>query len=82
MTQAAMKASGSYKVNFQIRQMIWSWDMSQMTDLVYHVIQLNYHPTTKKNAYRIFFQKRNKRDFGLVRLYQMISLLNCIGKVV
>lgn len=24
MTQAAMKAFGSYKVNFQIRQMIWS----------------------------------------------------------
>ena len=35
-----------------------------------------------KRAQEILLEKGGKRDFGLVRSYQVISLLNCIGKVV
>ena len=50
--------------------------------MVYHAIQLGYHPTEWKKARRILFEKGKKQDFGLVKSYQVISLLNCIGKVV
>ncbi len=50
--------------------------------MVYHVIRLGYHPTEWKKARVILLEKGGKRDFGLVRSYRVISLLNCIGKVV
>ena len=50
--------------------------------MVYHAIRLGYHPKEWKKARGILLEKRGKRDFGLVRSYQVISLLNCIGKVV
>ena len=82
MTQAATKAPGPDKINFQILQMIWGWEKAQITSMVYHAIRLGYHPTEWKKARGILLQKGGKRDFGLVRSYRVISLLNCVGKVV
>ena len=45
LTQAATKAPGPDKINFQVLQMIWSWEKAQITSIVYHVIQLGYHST-------------------------------------
>ena len=81
-TQAATKAPGPDKINFPILQMIWSWEKAQITSMVYHAIRLGYHPTEWKRARGILLEKGGKRDFGLVRSYRVISLLNCIGKVV
>ncbi len=50
--------------------------------MVYHAIRLGYHPTQWKRARGIHLEKGGKRDFGMVRSYRVISLLNCIGKVV
>ena len=50
--------------------------------MVYHAIQFGYHPTEWKRAHRILLEKGGKRDLGLVQSYRVISLLNCIGKVV
>ena len=70
------------KINFQILQMIWGWDKARITSMVYHAIRLGYHPTQWKRARGILLEKGGKRDFGMVRSYRVISLLNCIGKVV
>ncbi len=53
-----------------------------MTDMVYHAIQLGYHAKEWKKACGILLGKGDKRDFGLVRSYRVISLLNCMGKLV
>ena len=82
MTQATTKALSPDKINFQILQMIWGWDKARITSMVYHAIRLGYHPTEWKKARGILLEKGGKRDFRLVRSYQVISLLNCIGKVV
>ena len=82
MTQAAIKVLSPDKINFQIQRMIWSWKKAQITSMVYHAIQLGYHPTEWKRAQRILLQKGEKRDFGLIRFYRAISLLNYMGKVV
>lgn len=82
MTQAAMNAPGPDKINFRILQIIWSWDWSRVTNMVYHALRLGYHPTEWKKARGILPQKGGKRDFDLVSSYRVISLLNCMGKVV
>ncbi len=50
--------------------------------MVYHAIRLGYHPPEWKRARGILLEKGGKRNFGLVSSYQVISLLNCIGKIV
>ena len=81
-SQSATKAPGPNKINFQILRMIWSWDKSAITRLVQHSIRLGYHPKEWKKARGVLLEKAGKRDFGLVRSYRVISLLNCMGKVI
>ncbi len=50
--------------------------------MVYYTIRLDYRPVEWKRARGILLQKVGKRDFGLVRSYRVISLLNCMSKVV
>ncbi len=82
MALAATKAPGPDEIIFQILRMIWSWEKAQITSMVYHAIRLGYHLVEWKRAWGILLQKVGKRDFGLVRSYRVISLLNCMGKVV
>ena len=44
MTQVVTKALGLDKINFQILQMIWGWEKTRITNMVYHAIRLGYHP--------------------------------------
>ena len=82
MSQSATKAPGPDKINFQILRMIWDWDKRQITNLVQQTICLGYHPKEWKKGRGILLKKGGKRDLGLVRSYRVISLLNCLGKVV
>lgn len=81
MSQSAKKAPGPDKINFQILRMIWEWDKMQITSMVQQVIRLGCYPKAWKRAWGILLEKGGKRDFGLVRSYRVISLLNCMGKV-
>ena len=82
MSQSVATAPRPNKISFQILQIIWSWDKIHMTNMVRHTIRLDYHPQEWKKARGILLEKGGKRDFGLVRSYRVISLLNCMGKVV
>ena len=82
MSQSATKAPGPDKINFQILRMIWEWDKVRITSMVQQAIRLGYHSKAWKRARGILLEKGGKRDFGLVRSYRVISLLNCMGKVV
>ena len=82
VTQAATKAPGPNKINFQVLQIIWSWDKVQVTSMVYHAVRLGYHLMEWKKVRGILLEKGGKCDFGLVRSYRVISLLNYMNKVV
>ncbi len=82
MSQSASKAPGSGKINFQILQMIWNWDKTRIISIVQNTIKLGYHPWEWKRAKGILFEKAGKWDFEFIRSYPVISLLNCIGKIV
>ena len=81
MSQSATKAPGPDKINFQIIRMLWEWDKEQITGMIQQAIRLGYHPKAWKRARGILLEKGGKRDFGLVRSYRVISLLNCMGKI-
>lgn len=82
ISQSAIKAPRPDKINFQIFHIIWDWDKIQITNLVQKVIRLGYYPKQWKKSCGILLEKGGKQDLGLVRLYQVISLLNRLDKVV
>lgn len=82
VTQTIVKVLRPNKINFQIFYIIWNQDKKWMISIVQQAICLGYHLKKRKKARNILFEKGRKRDFSLVRLYWVIYLLNCIGKVI
>ena len=81
LCQSIKKAPRPNMHNFLILRILWDWDSDRITSIVV-AIRLQYHPQHWKHAKGILFDKPNKRDRTLVKSYQVISLLNCLGKVV
>lgn len=44
-------------------------------------MRLGHHPEKWKKARGVLLEKERKRDFTLVKSYRVISLLNCMGKI-
>lgn len=61
---------------------MWDWDADQIIFLAMQALRLQYHPKNWRNTKRVLIEKPNKRDRTLVKSYRIISLLNCLGKVV
>jgi len=81
-SQAVQKAPGIDKLNFRALRLLWSWDAPRVTSLARQCFRLGVHPRTWKTAKGILLRKPNKPDYTLVKAYRVISLLNCLGKVV
>lgn len=80
--QSTTKNPGFNMIKLSILKMIWSRKKLQIIRRVQHVIRLGYHPKKWRKARGILLQKPSKRDFGLARLYLVISLINFMRKVV
>lgn len=80
--QSPTKAPGPDKLNFKAIRLVWSWDPERITAIVKNAVRLHYHPKSWKRAQGILLEKGNKRDKSLVKSYRVISLLNCMGKLV
>lgn len=50
--------------------------------MIQQAIQLGYHPQKWKQACGILLEKVGKQDLTLFKSYRVISLLNCMGKLV
>ena len=82
LCQSVRKASGPNMHNFRILRVLWEWDPDRITSVVVQAIRLQYHPQRWRHAKGVLLEKPNKRDRTLVKSYRVISLLNCLGKVV
>lgn len=80
--RSTTKASGPDKFNFLAIRLLWSWDSERILAIVKNATRLHYHPTGWKRARGILLEKGYKRDKSLVKSYRVISLLNCLGKLV
>jgi hypothetical protein len=54
--------------------MLWNWDASRIVALARQCF--------RKTAKGVLLRKPNKPDYSQVKSYRVISLLNCLGKVV
>ena len=80
--QAVQKAPGIEKLNFRALRLLWGWDSPQIVALARQCFRLGIHPQAWKTAKGILLRKPNKPNYTLVKAYRVISLLNCLGKVV
>ena len=82
MTQSTSKAPGPDNINFRILRMVWEWDSKRLMAMVQQSVRLGYQPKRWKRARGVLLEKVGKRDWSLVKSHRVISLLNCLGKVV
>jgi hypothetical protein len=80
--QAIQKAPGIDRLNFRALRLLWEWDSPRIVALARQCFRLGIHPRAWKTAKGILLRKPNKPDYTLVKAYRVISLLNCLGKVV
>jgi ribonuclease HI len=80
--QAVQKAPGIDRLNFRALRLVWEWDSSRIVALARQCFRLGIHPQAWKTAKGVLLRKLDKPDHTLVKAYRVISLLNCLGKVV
>ena len=56
--------------------------MALALTLLYQLLfTIGYHPKRWREAIGVILPKANKKDYSLPKSYRVISLLNCLGKV-
>ena len=80
--QSIKKAPGPDKLNFKALRLLWDWDKTRIIALISRCLNQGFHPKTWKKAKGILLKKPNKSDYSAPKSYRVISLLNCLGKVV
>lgn len=81
-TQAVNKAPGIDGIGFKALRLLWRWAEDRVVALVQGCIRTGYHPCTWKTAKGILLRKQGKPTYSVAKAYRVISLLNCLGKVV
>jgi len=61
----------------------WTWPIIQteLTTLIQKCLAREYHPQQWKRAIAVAFRKPNKPDYSKPHTYRLITLLECIGKL-
>ena len=61
---------------------LYDWDPERVVALVRAHIRLGVHPDRWKTARGVAIPKPGKDDYSMAKAYRVISLLNCLGKIV
>lgn len=77
--QSQQKAPGPDRINSSALRLLWSWDASRVTALIWQCIRLGYHPKPWKRVMGVMLCKPNKLDYTTVKSYHVISPLNCLS---
>jgi Reverse transcriptase (RNA-dependent DNA polymerase) len=81
-SQSVRKAPGVDKLNFRALRLLWQWDPERIVALARQCFRLGVHPQAWKTARGILLHKPKRIDRTSVKAYRVISLLNCLSKVV
>ncbi|GAB7336743.1 hypothetical protein MBLNU13_g10839t1 [Cladosporium sp. NU13] len=81
-TQSVKKAPGIDGIGFKALRLLWRWAEKRVVALVQGCIRVGYHSCTGKTAKGILLRKQGKPTYTVAKAYRVISLLNCLGKVV
>ena len=80
--QTIKKVSEVDKLNFRALCLLWNWNSSWIVVLIRQCFCLEIHFQIWKTVKKILLQKSNKSDNILVKIYRVVSLLNCLNKVI
>ncbi|RJE17249.1 reverse transcriptase, partial [Aspergillus sclerotialis] len=80
-SQNTKKAPGMDRLNFKACRLLWELDAPRVIALARQCLRLGVHPKAWKTAKGILIPKP-KRVRTQVKAWRVISLLNCLGKVV
>ena len=78
--QSIKKAPGPTKLNFRATRLLWGWDQTRLQSVMRHALRLRHHPSNWKLARGVLLHKTGKPK-EMVKSYRVISLLECMGKV-
>jgi hypothetical protein len=81
-TQSIKKAPGPDRLTFQAIKLLWGWDKPKISTLIQHCFRLGYHLQRWKLVKGILLRKSDKPNHLKAKNYRVISLLNCLGKVI
>jgi len=80
--QSVKKAAGPDRLGFKAIRLLWEWDALRIIAIIKMTFRLGIHPRVWKEAKGVVISKPNKPDYGVAKAYRVITLLNCLGKVV
>ena len=63
-------------------RLLWSWDRDRIIGVVQKSIQLGHYPAIWKTAKGVILRKAGKPNYTVSKAYRVISLLECLGKIV
>ncbi len=75
------KAPGGDSIGFALVKRAYSLVSGLFNKLYKACFRLGYHPRAWRNAVGIILPKPNKPDYSAPKTYRIISLLNCLRKV-
>ncbi len=75
------KAPGNDGIGFTLLKRAYKIAPELFNGLYKACFQLGYHPRAWRDSVGIILPKPNKPDYSIPKAYRIISLLNCIGKV-
>ena len=76
-------APGHSQITYQTLKWAWNSPIGQkyIMDLMQKCLKSGYHPKPWRKAIAIALRKPNKPDYSNSRAYRLITLLECLGKV-
>ena len=76
-------APGHSQVTYQVLRWVWANTTGQkhLLTLMQKCLKNGYHPKSWRKAIAIALRKPNKPDYSNPRAYRLITLLECLGKV-
>jgi hypothetical protein len=82
IAMSGKKAPGPDGIGASVIRLLWEWDSARITVLARASIRLGEHPKTWKIAKGVTIPKAGKDDYSKAKSHRVISLLNCLDKVV
>ncbi|KAH7098898.1 hypothetical protein BKA62DRAFT_588767, partial [Auriculariales sp. MPI-PUGE-AT-0066] len=79
---SAASAPGPSQVTYKLIKWSWKYMSDHITGLVWHAVKGGQHPEVFRRAIACALRKAGKPDYSKPRAYRLITLLECLGKLI
>lgn len=79
---SSASAPGESEATYKIVKWAWAAASEYIVGLAWHEVKGGHHANVFKRAIAIALRKLGKKDYSKPRAYRLITLLECLGKVI